>query len=87
MVGAADDAMALCERLLEEGIFAQAIRPPTVPPGTCRLRLTVMATHRIADLRHAARQVGAASRELGLATAGDRSAAPAGAHAELREAA
>ena len=66
VIGEADDAMALCERLLEEGIFAQAIRPPTVPPGTCRLRLTVMATHRVADLRHAARRIGAAARELGL---------------------
>ena len=68
VVGEADDAMDLCERLLEEGIFAQAIRPPTVAPGTCRLRLTVMATHRVADLRRAARLIGAAARELGLAS-------------------
>jgi 8-amino-7-oxononanoate synthase len=68
VIGEAGDAMALCERLLAEGIFAQAIRPPTVPPGTCRLRLTVMATHRVSDLRHAARAVGAAARDLGLAS-------------------
>jgi 8-amino-7-oxononanoate synthase len=67
VIGEADDAMALCERLLEDGLFAQAIRPPTVPPGTCRLRLTVMATHSIADLRQAARVIGAATRDLGLA--------------------
>jgi glycine C-acetyltransferase/8-amino-7-oxononanoate synthase len=83
VIGEADDAMSLCERLLEDGIFAQAIRPPTVPPGTCRLRLTVMATHRVSDLRHAARRIGAAARELGL-TAGGPSPAAA---AELREAA
>jgi 8-amino-7-oxononanoate synthase len=65
LVGEADDAMTLCERLLREGVFAQAIRPPTVPPGTCRLRLTTMATHRIADLRHAARLIGVAARDLG----------------------
>jgi 8-amino-7-oxononanoate synthase len=65
LVGEADDAMTLCERLLREGVFAQAIRPPTVPPGTCRLRLTTMATHRIADLRHAARLIGMAARDLG----------------------
>jgi 8-amino-7-oxononanoate synthase len=67
VIGEADDAIALCERLLEDGLFAQAIRPPTVPPGTCRLRLTVMATHAIADLRRAARSIGAAARQLGLA--------------------
>jgi 8-amino-7-oxononanoate synthase len=64
VIGEADEAMALCERLLEEGVFAQAIRPPTVPPGTCRLRLTVMATHRVEDLRRAARLTGNAARPL-----------------------
>jgi 7-keto-8-aminopelargonate synthetase-like enzyme len=63
IVGGADDAMAVCERLLEAGVFAQAIRPPTVPAGTCRLRLTAMATHRLDDLRWAAQLIGAAIRE------------------------
>ncbi|HWO41506.1 MAG TPA: aminotransferase class I/II-fold pyridoxal phosphate-dependent enzyme, partial [Candidatus Eisenbacteria bacterium] len=45
IVGDPEACMALSERLLERGIFAQGIRPPTVPPGTSRLRLTVMATH------------------------------------------
>jgi glycine C-acetyltransferase/8-amino-7-oxononanoate synthase len=66
VIGEADDTMTLCERLLADGVFAQAIRPPTVPPGTCRLRLTTMATHRVADLRHAARLIGEAARDLGL---------------------
>jgi glycine C-acetyltransferase/8-amino-7-oxononanoate synthase len=64
VVGEAEDAMAICERLLERGVFAQAIRPPTVPAGTSRLRLTTMATHRTADLRNAARLIGAAMREI-----------------------
>ena len=37
--------MRLSEQLLERGVFAQGIRPPTVPPGTSRLRITLMATH------------------------------------------
>ena len=66
VVGEAEPTMALTERLLEEGVFAQAIRPPTVAPGTCRLRLTTMATHRVGDLRRAARLIGSIARELGL---------------------
>ena len=50
VVGEARRAMALCERALERGVFAQAIRPPTVPEGTSRLRLSVMANHRADEL-------------------------------------
>jgi 8-amino-7-oxononanoate synthase len=66
-VGEAGRTMELCERLLERGVFAQGIRPPTVPAGSSRLRFTVMATHRAAELEHAAQMAGAAARELGLA--------------------
>jgi len=45
MVGDADECMQLSEQLFRRGIFAQGIRPPTVPPGTSRLRITLMATH------------------------------------------
>jgi len=37
--------MAVSERLLEEGFYAQGIRHPSVPEGTARLRVTPMATH------------------------------------------
>jgi 7-keto-8-aminopelargonate synthetase-like enzyme len=59
--------MELCERLLEHGVFAQGIRPPTVPEGSSRLRFTVMATHEPAELERAARLVGSVARELGVA--------------------
>ena len=65
-IGAAEATMALCEEALRRGVFAQGIRPPTVPEGSCRLRFTVMATHRPEELTGAAREVGAAARELGL---------------------
>jgi len=45
IVGDAESCMELSQRLLEHGVFVQGIRPPTVPPGTSRLRITVMATH------------------------------------------
>jgi glycine C-acetyltransferase/8-amino-7-oxononanoate synthase len=66
-VGEAEAAMELCERLLERGVFAQGIRPPTVPEGSSRLRLSVMATHRPDELRRAAGLIAAAARELGVA--------------------
>ncbi len=66
MVGEADLAMRICEAALRRGVFAQAIRPPMVPPMTARLRLAVMATHREAELLEAARTLGAVARSLGL---------------------
>ena len=66
-VGEAEPTMELCELLLERGVFAQGIRPPTVPEGSSRLRFTVMATHGSDELERAAKLVGAAAREVGLA--------------------
>jgi 8-amino-7-oxononanoate synthase len=54
IVGDAEDAMRASDRALEKGIFAQAIRPPTVPEGSSRLRLAVMASHTRSELRDAA---------------------------------
>jgi 8-amino-7-oxononanoate synthase len=45
MIGDATQCMKWSEHLLQRGVFAQGIRPPTVPPGTSRLRITLMATH------------------------------------------
>jgi 8-amino-7-oxononanoate synthase len=54
LVGDASEAVRASERALERGVFAQAIRPPTVPAGTSRLRLAVMASHTKSELREAA---------------------------------
>ena len=45
--------MAACRLLLKHGVFAQGIRPPTVPAGTSRLRLTPIATHQDTDIKAA----------------------------------
>ena len=45
VIGAEDDAMALAAALEARGLLAAAIRPPTVPPGTSRLRLALRAGH------------------------------------------
>jgi glycine C-acetyltransferase/8-amino-7-oxononanoate synthase len=59
-------AVRLCQEALERGVFAQAIRPPAVPTGTARLRLAVMASHTVSELRMAAAVLGDAARAIGL---------------------
>jgi 8-amino-7-oxononanoate synthase len=66
IVGEEEIALRLCQEAIERGVFAQAIRPPTVPVGSSRLRLTAMASHTSAELCMAAKVLGAAARELGL---------------------
>jgi 8-amino-7-oxononanoate synthase len=66
VVGDARLAVEICEAALERGVFAQAIRPPTVPPMTSRLRLAVMASHREEELRAAARTLAQVSRAAGF---------------------
>ncbi|MEI7559089.1 MAG: 8-amino-7-oxononanoate synthase [Actinomycetes bacterium] len=71
IVGSASNAIDLCEEALARGLYAQAIRPPTVPAGTSRLRLSVMATHKPEELRKAAKVISRACEHAGL-----RAAAP-----------
>jgi len=57
LTGEPAPTMAAAERLLACGVFLQGIRPPTVPPGRCRLRATVMALHRPEELQAAAEAI------------------------------
>ena len=45
IIGSSENSLALSEKLLEKNILISAIRPPTVPEGTARLRVTFSATH------------------------------------------
>jgi 8-amino-7-oxononanoate synthase len=66
MIGDSTAATALERALYARGLFVTAIRPPTVPPGTARLRVTPIATHSRADLDEAAEAFIQCGRELAL---------------------
>lgn len=66
VLGDERDAMRMCQQAIEDGVFAQAIRPPTVPAGTSRLRLAAMASHTAADMVKAASVLADAARKLAL---------------------
>ncbi len=53
LIGNAEKTLRMSEGLFEDGIYVPAIRPPTVPENTCRLRLTVMAEHTKEELNKA----------------------------------
>ena len=50
LLGSADAAVKASDAILERGFFVAAIRPPTVPAGTSRLRVTLSAAHRDEDV-------------------------------------
>jgi len=50
LLGTEERAVQVAEALLAEGLLVPAIRPPTVAPGTCRLRIAVSAAHTVDDL-------------------------------------
>jgi len=50
-IGSDEDALAMAAKLREQGLFVPAIRPPTVPEGTARLRITLSAAHSSDEIR------------------------------------
>jgi len=50
IVGSASAALTLSQKLADEGLLVTAIRPPTVPDGTARLRMTFCAAHTETDV-------------------------------------
>ncbi|MCW5891266.1 MAG: 8-amino-7-oxononanoate synthase [bacterium] len=65
MLGDNRRALALAAALAEEGVLTHAIRPPTVPAGSARLRVTPMATHTEAQIDRALDAFARALRALG----------------------
>jgi glycine C-acetyltransferase/8-amino-7-oxononanoate synthase len=63
MVGESSKALEAGEKLFDYGVYATAIRPPTVPEGTARIRTTLMATHTDQDIDEALNIFGRLKRE------------------------
>jgi 8-amino-7-oxononanoate synthase len=61
LVGEADVALALSERLRAQGFYAPAIRPPAVHAHECRIRLSVTAEHTAAQIDHLLNSLGGPS--------------------------
>ena len=57
LIGPADLANKISKELEKEGILVSAIRPPSVPKGESRLRLTVMATHTKEEIEYTATKI------------------------------
>ena len=66
VVGDAERASRMVENALDQGVFAEAVRPPAVPDGTARVRLSVMATHSREELRQAATVLARAALRAGF---------------------
>jgi len=72
LLGSEDRAVQVAGELLARGLLVPAIRPPTVAPGTCRLRIAVSAAHRAEDLVRLRETL----VEMGLDPAADSAADP-----------
>ncbi len=57
IIGRADKTLEKAEQMQNEGFFVQAIRPPTVAEGTCRLRLSLTAETNFDGLKEALRHI------------------------------
>lgn len=63
IVGSNEDALRASEKLRARGILVPAIRPPTVPQGTARLRITLSAAHKAEDVQRLIAAIHAAEAE------------------------
>lgn len=66
IIGNAENTVKFSKGLLEEGIYVPAIRPPTVPKGTSRLRISLMANHDYEDLKYVLKVIEIHGKRLGI---------------------
>lgn len=66
IVGSSDKALEFSKELFKEGLYVQAIRPPTVKEDTSRLRLTIMSSHTLKDLEFAVDKINKIGKKIGI---------------------
>jgi 8-amino-7-oxononanoate synthase len=66
LLGASEQTLQMAQALREHGVYAVAIRPPTVPMGGARLRFSVMASHTEEDLSFALESVEKVGKKMGI---------------------
>jgi len=59
IIGGNEEAVTVSQALARDGLLVPAIRPPTVPPGTARLRISLSAAHDVGDVERLARALNA----------------------------
>jgi len=64
VIGANEEAVAVSRALARDGLLVPAIRPPTVPPGTARLRISLSASHSVHDVERLARSLNEIERAV-----------------------
>jgi 8-amino-7-oxononanoate synthase len=68
VIGDEDDTVAAAVTLLAAGVLVPAIRPPTVPPGTSRLRIALSAAHTDAEIAELSARLDDTGWPVGVAT-------------------
>ncbi|MGH2480393.1 MAG: aminotransferase class I/II-fold pyridoxal phosphate-dependent enzyme, partial [Ktedonobacteraceae bacterium] len=66
LVGDSGRALLMAKLLREAGVYAVAIRPPTVPMGASRIRFSIMASHSEEDLHFAVEAVSNVGKDMGI---------------------
>ena len=66
LVGDNDKAVRFSQLLMEKGLIVRAVRPPTVPPGTARARLSITLSQSDSTLEQAAATMAKAAKRVGV---------------------
>ena len=56
-IGSESKTLDICEKLKEKGIWLTAIRPPTVPSNSSRLRVTICSSHNVSDINYLSKSI------------------------------